>query len=240
MTVKHTLRQLALRCGIEVRRYNASESSGARLIRQMVEHDIDLVIDVGANDGGYGRMLRDAGYRGEILSFEPLSAAHAALTAAVVGNPGWHVAPRAALGDENGEVTINVAGNSTSSSILPMAALHAEAEPRSRYQGQETVAVRRLDGIDHPALSRAKSTLLKIDTQGYEMAVLRGAGAMLDRIRGVQVELSVTSLYEGQALFTEVIGFLQQRGYGLWEVCPGFVDPRSGRMLQFDGTFYRP
>jgi FkbM family methyltransferase len=240
MTIKHTIRQLALRAGIEVRRFNAAESAGARLGHQLRTHAVDLVLDVGANDGGYGRMLRQTGYRGDILSFEPLSAAHAALLLATAGDARWHVAPRGALGDADGEVTINIAGNSTSSSILPMGQLHADAAPTSRYQGQEVTALRRLDGIDHPALQSARSVLLKIDTQGYEMAVLRGAGALLQRIRGVQVELSVVPLYEGQPVFDQVLGFLRDQGFELWDVSPGFVDPQSGRMLQFDGMFYRP
>ena len=239
MTIKHSIKQWAMRAGIEVRRFNASESTDARLAQQLHQHEVDLVLDVGANDGGYGRLLRSAGYSGAILSFEPLSSAHVALLQATAGDALWQVAPRAALGEENGEVAINVAGNSSSSSILPMGDLHAEAAPYSRYEGQEKVALQRLDGFGHPLLRAAKSVLLKIDTQGYEMAVLRGAGSLLDRIRGVQVELSVVPLYDGQAVFDQVIHYLQSRGFGLWDVIPGFVDARSGRMLQFDGVFYR-
>jgi FkbM family methyltransferase len=239
MTLKHAIREWALRAGVEIRRYNAAESADARLAQQLATHGVDLVLDVGANDGGYGRLLRGAGYRLEILSFEPLADAHAALSRATASDRLWHVAPRAALGEDDGEVTINVAGNSTSSSVLPMGELHAGAAPSSRYCGQEVVALRRLDGIHHACLQRARAVLLKIDTQGYEMSVLRGAGAMLGRIRGIQIELSAVALYEGQPTFREVIEYLESQGYGLWNVSPGFVDPRSGRMLQFDGTFFR-
>jgi FkbM family methyltransferase len=239
MTIKHTIRQWALQAGIEVRRFNASESPEARLAHQLQTQAIDLILDVGANDGGYGRLLRRAGYRGDILSFEPLSDAHAALLRATADDIRWHVAPRGALGEANGEVTINVAGNSASSSILPMGELHAGAAPTSRYLGQEVTALHRLDCITHPALAKSKSALLKIDTQGYELAVLKGAGDLLARIRGIQVELSVVPLYEGQPVFDEVMAFLRDRGFGLWDLSPGFVDPRSGRMLQFDGMFYR-
>ena len=239
MTIKHTIRQWALRAGVEVRRFNAAESSNARVVRQLAAHGVDLVLDVGANDGGYGRQLRSSGYQGDILSFEPLSDAHAALLRATADDAHWQVTPRMALGEENGEITINIAGNSTSSSILPMGNVHADAAPTSRYLGQEAVALRRLDSLVLPVLQSAKSIMLKIDTQGYEMAVLRGAGERLSHICGVQVELSVVALYEGQAVFDEITAFLQSQGFGLWDVTPGFVDPRSGRMLQFDGTFYR-
>ena len=239
MTIKHNIRQWALRAGIEVRRFNAAESSNARVVRQLAAHGVDLVLDVGANDGGYGRQIRSSGYQGDILSFEPLSNAHAALLRATSDDARWQVAPRMALGEADGEITINIAGNSTSSSILPMGKVHADAAPTSRYLGQEAVDLRRLGSLDLPMLNSAKSILLKIDTQGYEMAVLRGAGDLLAHIRGVQVELSVVALYEGQPVFDEVTAYLQAQDFGLWDVTPGFVDPGSGRMLQFDGTFYR-
>ncbi len=240
MTIKHSMREMALRFGIEVRRFNASESSDARLVRQFSTHQIDLVLDVGANDGGYGRLLRSGGYRGKILSFEPLPDVHAGLTRAVAADPQWQVAPRMALGEADGKIKINVAGNSASSSVLPMRQLHADAAPTSRYLGQEEVSLRRLDSVSHPWLLQAQRVLLKIDTQGYEMPVLRGASELLKRVCGVQIELSVAPLYEGQALFEEVMAALAGQGFELWNVAPGFVDPRSGRMLQFDGTFFRP
>jgi FkbM family methyltransferase len=239
MTIKHAFRLWARRAGVDIRRFNAIESTDARLVRQMEFHSVEFVLDVGANDGGYGRALRDAGYRGDILSFEPLTQAHAALQRITSGDPRWHVAARMALGAQDTEISINIAGNSVSSSILPMNHLHAQAAPQSRYQGQEPVPLRRLDGIDDPGLGRATSVMLKIDTQGYEMAVLRGAESTLPRIRGVQVELSTVALYQDQPVYDEVMTFLQSRGFVLWNVIPGFVDRQSGRMLQFDGVFYR-
>jgi FkbM family methyltransferase len=239
VTLKHQIRRLALQFGLDVRRYNASESMQARLFRQIQHHDVDVVIDVGANDGGYGRFLREGGFAGDIVSFEPLAAAHAALTAAAARDERWHVAPRMALGAEAGEAEIHVAGNSASSSLLPMHDLHAGAAPESRYVGVERVAVQALDALAHPVIDGARRPLLKIDTQGFEMPVLRGAKAVLARATGVQLELSVAPLYEGQALYAEVMAFLDELGFELWSVMPGFVDPRSGRMLQFDGVFFR-
>ena len=239
MSIKHALKLTAQRFGIEVHRYNAVESAEARTFALFDTQRIDTVIDVGANDGGYGRLLRRSGYRGAILSFEPLEQEHAALSSAASADAGWHVAPRMALGSENTEVEIHVAGNSASSSILPMHRTHVDAAPESRYVGVQRVAVQRLDDVRHPALDAAKRLLLKIDTQGYEMAVLHGAEKTLPRLAGVQLELSVTPLYDGQTLYLETIQWLRQRGFELWNVMPGFVDPGTGRMLQFDGVFFR-
>ncbi len=238
MSIKHKIKALARKFGIQINRYNAAESQEARLFKLLSTHRIDVVLDVGANNGGYGRFLRKGGYQGDILSFEPLKEAHRALILAAAGDARWQVAPRVALGAEDGEIQINVAGNSTSSSVLPMRALHAEAAPQSRYVGVEQVPLMRLDSIRHPFLGQGRTIMLKIDTQGYEMSVLRGAEALLPYLRGVQLELSLAPLYEGQPLYREVIDWLSDRGFQLWNVIPGFVDRRSGRMLQMDGVFF--
>ena len=240
MSLKHRLKVAAKQFGLDVHRYNVVESAEARLFALLRTHRIDTVIDVGANDGGYGRWLRQGGYEGAILSFEPLEDAHGRLVAAARDDAQWHVHPRAALGGEDGTAKINVAANSASSSLLPMHQTHEVAAPESRYIAAQEVPVRRLDGVRHEALDKAGRTLLKIDTQGYEMPVLHGAEQLLPRICGVQLELSLTPLYEGQALFLEVVEWLQKRGFDLWNIIPGFVDPKTARMLQFDGVFFRP
>jgi hypothetical protein len=81
---------------------------------------------------------------------------------------------------------------------------------------------------------------LKIDTQGYELPVLEGATRTLKRCVGVQAEMSLLPLYQGQVLFREIIGWLEQREFELWSLLPGFSDPATGRLLQVDGVFFRP
>lgn len=239
MTIAHQVRKLALKFGIELNRYNPAQSQDARMARLLAHHGIDLVLDVGANTGGYGQSLRDIGYGGDILSFEPLEDAHAELSRLAAGDERWHIAPRMAVGSENGEIVINVAGNSVSSSVLPMHDTHAQAAPQSRYVGTQRVPLNRLDAITHPALATSRSTLLKIDTQGYEMPVLLGAAGLLASVRGIQLELSVTPLYEGQTLYRGMIDWLTAQGFELWNLVPGFLDESTGRLLQFDGVFFR-
>ena len=82
------------------------------------------------------------------------------------------------------------------------------------------------------------STLLKIDTQGYEDEVLAGAGDLIGEFAAVQLELSFVELYTGQRLFDDFYDHMRSRGYRLHILEPGFSDP-SGRMLQCDGLFVR-
>lgn len=239
MTIMNKVKQLALKMGVEMHWYNPAQSQVARLFKVLSHHGIDTIIDVGANDGGYGRFLRTGGFKGSILSFEPLEDAHKQLCVAAAKSKNWHVAPRMALGAEDGDVEINVAGNSTSSSVLPMENTHVTAAPQSRYVGVQRVPLRRLDSVQHDVIRQAKSMLLKIDTQGYEMPVLIGAEPILDKVNGLQIELSLIPLYDGQILYREMVGWLSDKGFDLWSVMPGFVDAHSGRMLQMDGVFFR-
>jgi len=239
MTLLHTLRKSARKLGVEVHRYDIRQSLDARVHALIAHHRVDYVIDVGANDGGHGQELREGGYRGPILSFEPLSAAHAQLTARAATDPLWHVAPRCALGSEQGNASIHVAGNSVSSSLLPMLDRHVQSAPHSATVGAEAVSVMALDSVSGYALESASRMLLKIDTQGYEMPVLGGAQATLQRCIGVRLEMSIVPLYEGQVLYRELIDCLDGLGFELWALLPGFVDPETGRLLQMDGMFFR-
>lgn len=225
--------------GVMLDRYTCSTSPDLRLVKMLATNGVDIVLDVGANTGGYATALREAGYRGNILSFEPLSSAHSLLALAARSDPNWVVAPRMALGEREANVTINIAGNSTSSSLLPMTDQHRSAAPESAYVGMESVSVWRLDAVRHPLLDSAASPFLKIDTQGYETQVLAGAAGILPKIVGVQVELSLRHLYQGQSLWLEVIASLETAGLELWALVPGFFEPETGRMLQCDGIFFR-
>ena len=203
------------------------------------EHGINLVFDVGANAGHFGHYLRDAGYRGRIVSFEPLSTAWRQLLEASRKDPRWEVAPRAAIGSDEGELEIHVARNSVSSSILALHAAHTDAAPASGFIGKERVPLQRLDSLASEYLHSDSVPFLKIDTQGYEDRVLEGAGGIMNRIVGIQLELSLVPLYKGQRLGDELTERLKRLGFELWAMSPVLVDPQSGRLLQLDATFFR-
>lgn len=234
-TVKRALRQF----GVEVRRYGVQTSSDAQLYRILTHLGVDLVVDVGAHEGQYALGLRSLNYVGRIVSFEPLSAAHARLVENSAGDPGWEVAPRMALGEVDGAVNLHVSGHSLSSSVLKMMPLHAEAVPGSETVGLERVPIARLDSVLLPYLRDARIVLLKIDTQGYENFVLRGATGVLAHVAAIQTELSLVPLYAGQLLFDDMRNRLNQLGFGLFALFPGHVHERTGQTLQVDGLFVR-
>ena len=210
----------------------------AALVDLLHARGIDHVIDVGANEGQFARQLLDKGYRGRIDCIEPLETAHVALSRSFRNHAQVSVLSRTAVGASKGTTQINVAGNSVSSSILPMEAAHQVAAPRSRYEGSQAVELTTLDSL---YLTRegfaAERTLLKIDTQGFEGHVLDGAGGILPQLAGVLIELSTTSLYTGQSRWEDLHERLCAAGFELWDLLPDFRDRNSGRLLQFDGLY---
>ena len=204
----------------------------------MTLQEVDMVLDVGASIGHYGNWIREAGYRGRICSFEPLSADFKRLQNHAAEDPLWDCR-RLALGSEPGTAEINVAGNSQSSSLLPMLERHEQAAPSSVYIGTETVEVSTVDAIWDEVVGGAKRPFLKLDVQGYELEVLRGAERSLPRLHGIQAELSLVPLYEGGPLWLEMIQFMLDRGFRVVGLEAGYADPNSGEMLQADGIFIR-
>lgn len=208
------------------------------LARRRLLERIDVVLDVGANEGQYAATIRAAGYRGRIVSFEPLARPFAELARRGAGDPAWECL-QLALGAEDGGAQMNVARNSLSSSLLPMGEAHLAAAPESRYVGTERVEVARLDSLALDLLPPAVGVYLKIDVQGFERAVLEGARETLGRTAAIECELSLVPLYEEGPLFPELVGGLESAGFDLVAVEPVFTDPGSGKLLQLDGLFVR-
>jgi FkbM family methyltransferase len=239
--LKKIVKKLSRSLGVDLKRYNVQTSEAAKMQRLLAYHNIDLVFDVGANIGQYAKLLRELGYSGRIVSFEPLSSAYSQLKAVSKKEPLWEIAPQTAIGNQEGEITINIAGNSQSSSALPMLDAHLESAPESAYSGSETVKLSRLDTIAKDYIkSETKSIFLKIDVQGLEKQVLEGATAILPLVKGIKLELSLVPLYEGQVLFKEMIDIVEKLGYELYGIEPGFTAEKTGRMLQMDGIFFKP
>ncbi len=224
-------RQLARR-GFAVVRHPAS-----RRQRMLGRHRVDLVLDVGAAGGGYGKELRAFGYDGTIVSFEPMSAPFERLSAARATDERW-LAHRCALGSEVGTADINVASNSDSSSLLPMDERHVSAAPTVGYVGTERVEVARLDDVAAVHLETHLRPYLKLDTQGFEKQVLDGGPETLARCVGLQLELSFVPLYSGGLLIDEALALVYAAGFRLVGLETGFTDP-DGQVLQADGVFFR-
>ena len=232
------VRRLARRVGLDVRRFRPEGSATARRALLLERERVDVVLDVGANAGQYARELRLGGYGGRIVSFEPLAAPFADLSRNAQRDPAWETR-QLALGDHEGEVALNVAADTQSSSLLNMTRRHATSASASPTVATEVVRVATLDAVAGEALAAGSRPFLKLDVQGYEDRVLDGAERTLAAVRGLEAELSLVELYEGQALIGPMLERLSKLGFACVGIEPEFVEPASGRVLQVNGLFAR-
>lgn len=209
------------------------------LQRVLEHHGITVVLDVGANIGQYARRLRQGGYSGRIVSFEPLSAAHAALSRTAADDPLWTVAPRLALGDSDRPVRLNISAESDMSSVLDFTREMADLLDSSAYVGSEVASQARLEAVFAKHAGPDDRVLLKIDTQGYERRVIEGARGVLKRIALVQLELSIVPVYRDETPWLEMVHLLEGLGYEPVLFLPGYFNRRTARLLSMDGVFAR-
>jgi FkbM family methyltransferase len=238
VSLLHRTRTALHKAGLDVQRYPTDQPGHVRALA-LANHAVDLVIDVGANRGQYGAELRAFGYRGRIDSFEPQSEQFGHLAERAIRDDRWSVT-QCALGPEPGSVTLNLAANSgASSSVLPMLDSHRTAAPHARYVATEQVEQLCLDDAAADSLAVSQRPFLKVDVQGYERHVLDGGRRALDRAVGIEMELSFVPLYDGGMLWTEALTLLEELNLALHTIFPGLTDPKSGRLLQADGLFFR-
>jgi len=205
----------------------------------VVDHHVDVVLDVGANDGLYGRFIRAAGYRGRIVSFEPVHSTYEALREHAANDAQWKTV-NLGLGRADGVATISVARRSVFSSILqPLATLKEFASDDVASVREERLSLTTLDSQFPLFVRTGDRVFLKIDTQGYEREVILGGTTSLSMIWGIQLELSLKPLYEGEASIAEMLALLENNGFHLALIDPVTYDLRKGVLLQIDCVFLK-
>jgi len=207
--------------GYELIKRRKHPSSASHVINLIRRQSIDVVLDVGANSGQFGAMLRDGGYGGEIHSFEPVAQTFAALRQRAASDGAWHT-HNLALGDVQGEQVINVSASSDLSSFLAPNAFGEQKYADIAVSATQTVLVERLDAFlsARPELFADRNIFLKMDTQGYDLNVLRGADKVLDRIDVLLSELSLIPIYTDMPDYLEALRLYRDYGFVLTGLYP--------------------
>lgn len=232
-------RKIARRFGYDIAPFPGGAKHWTQIVSLLERHEINCVFDVGANVGQYASAIRKNGYPGRIVSFEPLSGAHAQLTARAAHDPHWDVAPRTAVGAAAGETRIHVSPESDMSSILPLDATAQHRLASAHGTDTETVPVTTVADALAAHVTGEASIFLKSDTQGFEAEVLAGTEACWDRISGVQLELSIQPIYDGQPDHLPLLEQLAAQGLRPHLVIPGYWSRHYGRMLEYDVVCFR-
>jgi FkbM family methyltransferase len=222
-----------------VRRFSLEQvqwmKTRALLKHLMKRLDINCVLDVGANEGQFGVTLRGVGYRGWILSFEPVPEVFAILQRKAQDDDRWRTFPFA-LGASNSRLQINVGADSVLSSFLEPREDSLERFPLNRVARTESVDVRRLDDTLEKCLVGIASPriYLKMDTQGFDLDVVKGGEQTLQQVLALQTEVSFRPIYEGMPNFRESIHELQARGFEIVAFEPVSTDSDEVRAVELD------
>lgn len=220
------------------RRAHLGETLNAVRFASLLRHvGIGTVIDVGAHEGEFASGIKSVLPDCHLYSFEPQPAQYAVLAKRLRGYRHAH-AFNIALGSSTGNLTLHKSHFTKASSILPMSDLHREAFAWTAGGSDIVVDADTLDNV-LPAIAAGR-VLLKIDVQGYELEVLRGAAETLAHVDYVLVETSVGgTLYDGEAKFDDVNTLLAGAGFqyaGNWDQ---MRHPVNGCVLQVDALFRR-
>jgi FkbM family methyltransferase len=228
----HVRRSVRGRLGLDI--VQAVDSLGGHLDAVFGRLGIDHVLDVGAHRGDYGAFLRRLGYRDRITSFEPVEETFRSLSARCARDPLWDCY-RLALGGHNGTGTIKVTQGTDLSSFLAPSRYGLDRFPGlTKVVREEEVRLRRLDSL-LPSLFDAGTDrlFLKIDAQGWDLEVLRGAEEVLPLVTAVQMEIAVKPIYEHMPTCLDALGHLERRGFEVTGLFPVTRDDEL-RVLEFD------
>lgn len=238
-------RFLLLKTGIYVRvkRLTPTVSEDLRVVTLLNKYKIDTVLDIGGNTGQFAESLLDFNYQGNIVSFEPVLANYNALQTRSKQYSNWSIAERCAIGDINGTIDINVSESTDFSSIKAIKDSYVKGNESSKTITTEQVNIYTLDSLAGKYFNKNNRILLKIDTQGYEEEVLKGAKELLKYVVGVKLEvpLSVSnSLYENVKMdIYDYFDFFKSHGFECVSIEPISVERNTGKMYEVDVVFMK-
>lgn len=212
---------------------------GAQIGALLRMYRVDCVLDAGAHRGQYAGRLREAGYRGQIVSFEPTPDAFEHLRRAAAADPRWTV-HQLALGREDGELEMNAVPG-TLSSLRHATTFGAGRYPQLQKSRQIAVQVRRLDGLlDELVADVPEARLyLKLDTQGYDLDVFSGLGDRARDFVGMQSELALMRVYEGAPRMCEALEVYEAAGFEIAGLYPITRQGRTARVVEYDCVMVR-
>jgi FkbM family methyltransferase len=239
--LRHFLRGLLNRAGFDlVRTSNQHASYQDHLLNVLDRYKIDCIIDVGANTGQFGTGLRQLGFAGWIVSFEPVQAVFRELQEHAALDSRWLCHPLA-LGDCAQTKSINVYSSSMFSSFLD-ANDYAQGIWKSlREASKEQVEVRRLDEMfsELKQATGARNFMLKLDTQGFDRNAFAGAAGCVDEIRVLQSELSLIAVYSGMQNVYDTLNDFHRQGFFISGMYPINRD-ESLAVIEYDCILVRP
>tara|TARA_Y100000741_G_scaffold361926_1_gene346752 strand:+ start:2116 stop:2850 length:735 start_codon:yes stop_codon:yes gene_type:complete len=234
--IKYIINSFLKIFNLQLNRITLSNDFNFHIVKTLDFNKIDIVIDIGANEGQFAKKIIEFGYQKKIISFEPIKSVHSMLLDNSKKYKNW-IVYRYAFGKNTGYKNINISKNTVSSSILDIKKIHTDIEPNAKFLKKEKIKIITLNRYLKNKEFKNKKIFLKIDTQGYEKNILLGANRVLDNVSGIMLEASITKLYKGEESFLGIIKFLKKHGFSIWSIQRGFTNKKTGQVLQIDVIF---
>jgi FkbM family methyltransferase len=187
--------------------------------------NVETFLDVGANVGQTGLRLREIGYTGKIVSFEPVQSAFKILKDISDRDGNW-TAHNFALGAERMTAKINVSENTVFTSLLDQTVEACRFDPAAQVKHEETINIKPLDDLYDEFVDH--KVFLKIVTQGFEQNVLAGAKNALKKVVGVELILPLVQIYKENWSFPQALTYMEDNGFTLAQIDQeiyGKIDP---------------
>lgn len=227
--------------GYELVRLKQQAKLDNHLQKVITHYGINTILDVGANTGQYGKYLRKLGYRGEILSFEPIKSSYEELRKKADNDSRW-LAFHKALGRQTGKQTLNVMQGSTFSSFRsPSDFGKKKFSQQLNISHTEDIDISTVDVFLTQEITKLdqRKILLKMDTQGFDLEVFAGALKSLDNILAIQTEIAFTPIYENMPTHLETLQALHRQNYTLSGLYPISRNHSSLGLIEGDCVFIK-
>jgi FkbM family methyltransferase len=190
--------------------------------------NINCVLDVGAQNGSFAKHLRWIGYDGHLLCFEPNPEEFRHLSKEFEADARWR-GFNVALGSQNTTQSFNITSNSLLSSFM------TPKNAKVNYTCE--VEVKRLDSLFEDLIKHIPTPriFMKIDTQGYDVEVIKGTGEHINNILVLQSEISVQPIYENIPHYIEALAFYESLGFQLMDLFTVLRDKKKGNnIIEYD------
>lgn len=236
--IKKIITKIFKKFGYEIKRYNPKDDFNFLIVKCLNKFRVNCFWDIGANIGQTGLSIREHGYKGNIISFEPQNQAYQKLLKTSSKDNKWKIYHKCGVG-RTGYKSINISKNSVSSSFLEMKKLHLNANPDSRFIKKENVKIVSLNKIFNSENKSSYRNFLKIDAQGYEKEILESGKEILNKFVGISCELSIHELYKGETKFIDMIKYLKKYGYEVYSIHNSYYEIRFGQTYSIDVVFIK-
>lgn len=224
------------RFGMAIEQFPRRDSLDAELNRVINHFGVETILDIGAHAGGFAEKRRLLGYAAGIISFEPYAPSFAKLRVAAAADPRWDV-HQIALGSSDGSADFHIFNGDNQLTSMRVLGSHAALFDSTITElNKIEIEVRRLDTLWPSLEANPTTTMLKIDTQGYDLEVIEGAGSLMVDIPCVLMECPVQAIYSGAPLFEDIAATMRSLGFELTGAFP--IHRYEGiRVIEFDCTF---